>query len=96
MGLWLSSRADMESAPTAIGAGFAPPAGTLRQPPRSAGANGPYNAPVFVGPHSVMRPQAIYKGATHMGWTDISITVAKRDAHCRSHRNDGCQRRHLY
>ena len=69
------------SATEYVGAGIARPqahCGSHRVP---RAANGrPYNAPVIRRGAFRMRPQAIYKGATHMEWTDISITVAKRDA----------------
>lgn len=64
-----------------VGAGIARPqahCGSHRVP---RAANGRlYNAPVIRRGAFRMHPQAIYKGATHMEWTDISITVAKRDA----------------
>ena len=64
-----------------VGAGIARPqthCGSQRVP---RAANGrPNNAPVISWGAFRMRPQAIYKGATHMEWTDLSITVAKRDA----------------
>ena len=64
-----------------VGAGIARPqahCGSHRVPRAAIGR--PYNAPVIRRGAFRMRPQAIYKGATHMEWTDISITVAKRDA----------------
>lgn len=64
-----------------VGAGIARPqahCGSHRVPRAASGR--PYNAPVIRRGAFRMHPQAIYKGATHMEWTDISITVAKRDA----------------